>query len=116
MKARGEDVIPKYRNAFFMQKRAESVSADYAILEIFADRMRFRKNMWDSSAFPSNCKKMSLHAFMTWLHSTFPGKLLKGEVKTIRVGMLFSARRFRIGIAVSERREFHDTHRLRRFW
>lgn len=55
----------------FMQKKAELMDTGYAILEYSADATCFPKKLLEIAALPSNYMRMSLHAVMAWVHSTF---------------------------------------------
>lgn len=50
------------------------MSARYSILQSFGDPMHFVKKLFESAGRTSNYKKISLHAFMALVHSTFPEK------------------------------------------
>lgn len=43
----------------------------YVFLESFADRTRFPKKLSETSGLPARDERISLHACMTWMHSTF---------------------------------------------
>lgn len=50
------------------------MTAGYQTLESFADQKRFQKKMLGSSRLPANYERVSLHAFMAWVHSMSTGR------------------------------------------
>lgn len=68
------------RDAYFTQSMAEFMAVRHAILEIFNALMRFQKMLSESAGLPASFGRMSLHAFMKWVHFTL---LRKEAVKMI---------------------------------
>lgn len=55
-----------------MQKRAELMGDICDILQNFADQMRLTTQLSEEAEISQNFDRISRHAFIAWVHSTFP--------------------------------------------
>lgn len=97
----------------FMQMRSMLMDADYAFLKWFAQPMPFPKKLLEKATLPGNYDRMSLLAFMSWMHSRSPGEMALKWVRTVRIRIRFSALRLLVGIEGNKRKELNYTHRSR---
>lgn len=65
-----QDIVDEH----FGQKRAELMGARYVILQWSADLKRFPKMLLEKDELSATYKRVSLHAFTTWVHSTLPAE------------------------------------------
>lgn len=56
----------------FMQKKAQSVGTQFAVMKHLADPVNSPETLSESAENPTTCERLLLHAFMGWVHSTFP--------------------------------------------